>query len=67
MLPDLPRVSFRSRGAWRFLSRARRFVLVHEGMDYFVDRGGWARPLHTTGAISVQVVKLLDPEKRPSR
>ena len=66
-IEKLPRVTSRSKGAWQLKLRCRPFVLVHEGVEYFVDRGGWARPLHTTGAISVQVVKLLDPEKRPSR
>ena len=66
-LDHLPRVTSRSKRAWALKRRCKPFRLVHQGQEYFVDRGGWARPLDDSNAISVQVVKLLDPGKRPTR
>ena len=39
---DYPRVTSRSKRGWNLLRRAKPFWLVHQGVTYYVDRGGWA-------------------------
>ena len=60
----LPRVTSRSKRAWRLLRRAKPFYLVHQGLTYYVDRGGWANPLQNTKTLPMRASKLLDPAKR---
>ena len=61
-----------SRRAWRRLRRHKPFLLTNQRRTYFVDAGGWARPIDGKGDLqgggrSIQAVKLLDPNKRPVR
>ena len=67
MALGLPRVTSRTRRAWSLLSRGQRFVLVHQGVEYHVDRGGWARPLEDPKSSIIHASKLLDPAKRGLR
>ena len=60
----LPRVTSRSKRAWRLLRRAKPFYLIHQGVTYYVDRGGWASPLQETKTLALRVSKFLDPSKR---
>ena len=60
----VPRVTSRSKRAWRLLRRAKSFYLVHQSVTYFVDRSGWARPLQDTKSWPLRASKLLDPAKR---
>ena len=64
---DYPRVTSRSKRAWNLLRRAKPFWLVHHGVTYYVDRGGWARPMEDTKVLPVRASTLLDPAKRPVR
>ena len=61
---DYPRVTSRSKRAWRLLRRAKPFVLVHQGIAYFVDRGGWANVTEGPRTLPVRASKLLDPAKK---
>ena len=67
MVQDLPRATSRTRRAWSLLRRARTFILTHQGVTYFVDRGGWARPLEDPKSSIIHASKLLDPAKRGLR
>ena len=60
----LPRVTSRSKRAWRLLRRAKPFVLVHQGVTYYVDRGGWANVTEGPRTLPVRASKLLDPAKK---
>ena len=58
--------------AWRRLKRCKPFLLKAQRRTYFVDAGGWARPIDGQGDLqggvrSIQAVKLLDQNKRPRR
>ena len=63
-LKDLPRVGYRNKRAWNLLKRARPFVLCHQRVEYYVDRGGWAKPLEGPKMPAVHASKLLDPDKK---
>ena len=61
-----------SKRAWLRLKRCNPFLLTSQRRTYFVDAGGWARPIDGQGDLesggrSIQAVKLLDPDKRPVR
>ena len=60
----LPRVTSRSKRAWRLLRRAKPFVLVHQGVTYYVDRSGWANVTERPRTLPVRASKLLDPAKK---
>ena len=58
--------------AWRRLKRHKPFLLNSQRRTYYVDAGGWARPIDGKGDLrgggrSIQAVKLLDPNKRSRR
>ena len=55
--------------AWLRLKRCKPFLLLAQLRTYFVDAGGWARPIDGQGDLpgggrSIQAAKLLDPNKR---
>ena len=62
---DYPRVTSRSKRPWNLLRRAKPFWLVHMGVTYYVDRGGWARPTEGKKTLPVRASTLLDPSKKP--
>ena len=70
MVSGLPKATSRTRRAWSLLRRAKTFILTHQGVTYFVDRGGWAKVLDEEkgrvppGGIAVHASKLLDPSKK---
>ena len=64
---DYPRVTSRSKRAWNLLRRAKPSWLVHQGATYYVDRGGWARPMEDPKVLPVRASTLLDPAKKPVR
>ena len=58
--------------ARRRLKRCKPFLLLAQLRTYFVDAGGWARPIDgqgelQSGGLSIQTAKLLDPNKRPRK
>ena len=64
---NLPRLTSRAKRAWSLLRRAKPFFLVHQGETYYVDSGGWAKPVGKTGVVAVRASTLLDPAKKPVR
>ena len=64
---NLPRLTSRAKRAWSLLRRAKPFFLVNQGTTYFVDSGGWARPLEETKALPVRASTLLEPARKPVR
>ena len=61
-----------SKRAWRRLQRHKPFLLTSQRRTYYVDAGGWARPIDGKGDLegggqSIQAANLLDPNKRPRR
>ena len=61
----LPRLTWRSKRAWRLLANCKPFYLSRGLETYYVDRGGWATLLDSTQQTAVRASKLLDPEKQP--
>ena len=69
---QFPYLRSSSKRAWRRLQRHKPFLLNSQRRTYYVDAGGWARPIDgqvdlQSGGRSIQAVKLLDPNKRPRR
>ena len=61
-----------SKRAWSRLKRHKPFLLTSQHRTYYVDAGGWARPIDGKGDLvgggqTIQAVKLLNPTKRPVR
>ena len=61
-----------SKRAWSRLTRHKPFLLLCQARTYYVDAGGWARPIDAKGDLegggqTIQAVRLLDPSKKPVR
>ena len=61
-----PRVTWKSKRAWRLLARAKPFYLRRDKTTYFVNAGGWATLMGEVQQPAGRASKLLDPTKKPA-